>query len=78
MNKEISLHWRKIAEAPMDGTAILLWPYEYYSTWDGRADPEVVLGYWSSNDEEWFNPETQKTFDPTHFMYLPPPPESQS
>lgn len=61
--------------APLDGTAVLLWPYEYSNIWHGKACKEVVLGYFDASREEWFNPEAQEWFEPTHWMPLPSAPE---
>lgn len=65
--------WHPIETAPKDSIAILLWPYFPYNDWKGRAPKEVVLGYYT-DDEEWYNPEQLETFKPTHWMPLPAPP----
>lgn len=70
--------WQVIDTAPTDGTAILMWPYRYYSIWQGRGDMEVVLGYFDEHREEWFNPETGVWFEPSHWMPLPNPPENNN
>jgi hypothetical protein len=67
--------WHSIDSAPDDGSAILLWPYTYSNSfWSGTTDPEVVLGYYDANGEEWYNPEQREYFEPTHWMPLPEPP----
>lgn len=68
--------WQPIETAPKDSQAILLWPYCPYS-WKGRAQKEVVLGYYTV-DEEWYNPEQLETFEPSHWMPLPAPPEENN
>ena len=67
--------WNSIDTAPTDGTAVLLWPYQYSNVWQGKADKEVVLGYFDERREEWFNPEAKDWFEPTHWLSLPTPPE---
>jgi hypothetical protein len=37
---------------------------------------EVVLGY-RTMDDEWYNPEQRETFEPTHWMPLPEPPQEE-
>jgi|688.fasta_scaffold26788_7 hypothetical protein len=66
--------WQPIETAPKDGLAVLLWPYQPGDVFAGRAMEEVVLGY-RTMDEEWYNPEQRETFEPTHWMPLPEPPE---
>jgi hypothetical protein len=67
--------WESIDTAPIDGIAVLLWPYQYSNVWQGKANKEVVLGYFDDCREEWFNPEAKDWFEPTHWMPLPTPPE---
>ena len=66
--------WQPIETAPLDGTPILLWPYEPQDFWAGHAPQEVCLGF-NCLDVGWFNPEQHCTFEPTHWMPLPEPPE---
>ena len=67
--------WQPIETAPTDGTPILLWPFTYITIWTGRSAGKVVLGFYDYMEEEWFNPEERQTFEPTHWMSLPKPPE---
>ena len=66
--------WKDIDTAPTDGTAILLWPYSYANIWRGRANAEVILGFYNEESDSWFNPEERTAFEPTHWMPLPEPP----
>jgi hypothetical protein len=70
--------WQPIETAPKDSTAILLWPYTPGDIWSGHAPKEVALGYYVA-DGVWLNPEDAfgTTFEPTHWMPLPEPPEEK-
>lgn len=83
--------WRPIAEAPRDGTRVLLWSEMWETTWG------VQQAFFDKNNEEWETaegcvsepylvcPEDEdgsEDYDadaldlgPTHFMPLPTPPE---
>ena len=61
--------WQPIETAPTDGTAVLLYPYL-----DDWANAYVVYGY-ATLDGEWFSEVGRLTFEPTHWMPLPEPPE---
>ena len=64
----ISEGWRPIAEAPKDGTFLLLWiPTATGARWS--------IGYWNAKRGEpcWWEPYTMRV-KPTHFMPLPAPP----
>lgn len=77
MNKtKHTSEWQPIETAPKDGQAIILWPYDHYSIWDGASIGEVVCGFYSKDDDEWNNPEERRKFNPTHWMPLPSPPET--
>jgi hypothetical protein len=65
--------WQPIATAPRDGTAILCWPFNYSSLFEGEAEPEIVIGFFSE-DDWWCESTVAKTFDPTHWRPLPTPP----
>jgi hypothetical protein len=67
--------WQPIETAPKDATAVLLWPDIPVCIYRGNAPAEIVLGYYLPVDREWYNPERQHTFDPTHWMPLPEPPQ---
>lgn len=63
--------WRPIAEAPKDGTQVLLW-WPYWAKFP-------VVGYWSKR-EHWDSvmvPADESNELPTHFQPLPDPPSSQ-
>jgi hypothetical protein len=66
--------WQPIETAPKDGLAVLLWPYQPWAVLRGHAMEEVVLGY-RTMDDKWYNPEQRETFEPTHWMPLPEPPQ---
>jgi len=70
LNREEASKWRDIASAPMDETAILLWPY-YPITMGGGAPPEVVTGFWSAADDLFFVENTDQDFVPSHWQPLP-------
>lgn len=65
----IETGWRPIETAPKDGTNILL------------AHPSAVFdGYWDELSRGWVDDvtdlyEDKITYEPTHWMPLPPPPE---
>jgi len=59
--------WRDIAEAPKDGTPLLLWVPSYFQ---GKGGCEIGINYnrfWQSI-KSW-------NIEPTHFMELPKGPE---
>lgn len=63
--------WRQIAEAPKDGTRVLLFGIEGY---------DVVIGFWNSYHvpHHWcYSGETvhSEGNEPTHFQPLPEPPK---
>jgi hypothetical protein len=67
--------WRPIAEAPKDGTPVLLfWPDALISIGRWKENPRIGKGYFSDtaemDDYELAEPENK----PTHFMLLPDPP----
>jgi hypothetical protein len=66
--------WQPIKTAPMDGTAILLWPYVHFEFWRGKSTGEVTLGFFSEVHQDWYSSELGETFSPTHWMPLPKPP----
>ena len=68
--------WQPIETAPTDGTAVLCWPFNYSSLFEGKAEPEIVIGFFSE-DDWWCESTVAKTFDPTHWRPLPAPPEGQ-
>ena len=72
----IEQDWQPIETAPRDGTAVLCWPFNYSSLFEGKAEPEIVIGFFSENDW-WCESNVSKTFDPTHWRPLPTPPEGQ-
>jgi hypothetical protein len=72
----IEQDWQPIETAPRDGTAVLCWPFNYSSLFEGKAEPEIVIGFFSENDW-WCESNVSKTFDPTHWRPLPAPPEGQ-
>ena len=59
--------WKPIAEAPKDGTPVLLYLPD-------ANDPQMDIGLFS--DGEWLREFSFSTIDvePTHFMDLPPAP----
>ena len=63
--------WQPIETAPTDGSAVLLYPYM-----DDWANMYVVYGY-ATLDGEWFSTVDGLTFEPTHWMPLPEPPEEK-
>jgi len=64
--------WKPIESAPKDGRSILL----------AKAGVWVGEGYWSDYDDTWREPNNNGTdewgwpLEPTHWMPLPPPPET--
>ena len=72
----IEQDWQPIETAPTDGTAVLCWPFNYSSLFEGKAEPEIVIGFFSE-DDWWCESTVAKTFDPTHWRPLPTPPEGQ-
>lgn len=80
--------WQPIETAPKDGTALLVMRNIWPGTKTGRAEDcnghnTYVAGYWSSENEgRWMcymdqirDPECP--IEPTHWMPLPQPPETQ-
>jgi hypothetical protein len=63
--------WRPILTAPRDGTAILLWEPGIEEPHIGRWSTPPYAQWWS---DSWAPP----TCDPTHWMPLPAPPQSQN
>ena len=72
-----TITWQTIDSAPINATAILLWPYQSSNIWQGKSSMEVVLGFYDDHREEWFNPEAKDWFEPTHWMPLPEPPHAE-
>jgi hypothetical protein len=70
----IEQDWQPIETAPTDGTAVLCWPFNYSSLFEGKAEPEIVIGFFSE-DDWWCESTVAKTFDPTHWRPLPTPPQ---
>ncbi len=70
----IEQDWQPIETAPTDGTAVLCWPFTYSSLFEGKAEPEIVIGFFSE-DDWWCESTVAKTFDPTHWRPLPTPPQ---
>lgn len=70
----IEQDWQPIETAPRDGTAVLCWPFNYSSLFEGKAEPEIVIGFFSE-DDWWCESTVAKTFDPTHWCPLPTPPQ---
>jgi hypothetical protein len=70
----IEKDWQSIETAPRDGTAVLCWPFNYSSLFEGKAEPEIVIGFFSE-DDWWCESTVAKTFDPTHWRPLPTPPQ---
>jgi plasmid stabilization system protein ParE len=66
LSQQAEGEWRDIAEAPKDGTAVMLgYDYEGYLF-------TASSGYWTEhNGGGWVR---QCMFQPTHFMPLPPAP----
>ena len=59
--------WRPISEAPKDGSFILTWNGYFY-----------VLGVWVSYSKVWAQACVGKMKpQPTHFMPLPAPPQTE-
>jgi hypothetical protein len=69
--------WQPIETAPMDGTAVLCWPFVYFGLFEGRGEQEIVVGYFS--DDDWWceNAPTAKQFEPTHWRPLPAAPKGE-
>jgi len=67
--------WQPIETAPMDGGAVLCWPFVYFGLFEGRGEQEIVVGYFS--DDDWWceNAPTAKRFEPTHWRPLPAAPK---
>ena len=70
----IEQDWQPIETAPRDGTAVLCWPFNYSSLFEGKAEPEIVIGFFSE-DDWWCESTVAKTFDPTHWRPLPTSPQ---
>lgn len=70
----IEQDWSPIETAPRDGTAVLCWPFNYSSVFEGKAEPEIVIGFFSE-DDWWCESTVAKTFDPTHWRPLPTSPQ---
>ena len=70
----IEQDWQPIETAPRDGTAVLCWPFNYSSVFEGKAEPEIVIGFFSE-DDWWCESTVAKTFDPTHWRPLPTSPQ---
>jgi hypothetical protein len=66
--------WQPIETAPTDGTAVLCWPFNYSSLFEGKAEPETVIGFFSG-DDWWCESNVAKTFEPTHWRPLPSSPQ---
>lgn len=79
--------WQKIETAPKDGTRILIWSAEIDSIlsvvwdaefdyeWDDKKDKQRYLGAWTDHAVASFGYEEYKSYQPTHWMSLPEPPQ---
>lgn len=69
--------WKPISQAPKDGTRVLI----YTSVGNPSTFEGVHIAEWASSDEHeerWFIPaESGFAINPSHFMFLPDPPNSE-
>lgn len=77
MESEGQQKWLPIADAPKDGTKILLWDGNrkntYRGYWETQPYNRRPQPFWQ-NDCTGSDIMYQRTFPPTHFMPLPAPP----
>lgn len=63
--------WRPIAEAPKNGTTVLLWHPGEMLLW---ADPvPALMGHWTTDEGCWASTETLLGNDFTHFSEINAP-----
>lgn len=71
--------WRPMSEAPKDGTPLLLsYPTlgVRYGYWDHIGTEDWWIADLKGEDPSgWACPYQENDIDPTHWMFLPPPPE---
>ncbi|CAI9119573.1 DUF551 domain-containing protein [Brytella acorum] len=80
--------WRPIESAPRDGTECLIgwsstgwhvqtawWDAEFDTGWDEEIDDIKHIGAWTGGVVESWGDETTLTYNPTHWMPLPAPPQ---
>lgn len=76
--------WQPIANAPKDGTRILItwgdqiraayWDDDFDSSYDEERDEVTKIGAWTDGAVQSFNYEEMHSYEPTHWMPLPTPP----
>jgi len=71
--------WRTIAEAPRDGTNIIATGHNGDKPKHGRW---MLVAYWSEQDDCWASislddDAPHELYSPTHYMPLPPAPETK-
>ena len=72
--------WRPIADAPKDGTVVLVfWSiYKPEALASGFVNPIDAYGvvYWDAELNSWVEADGSDVIEPTHFQHLPQPPEA--
>ena len=80
------MNWQPIETAPKDGTWVMLYGKESWTEQDDKVQP-IVVGFWNASSrykEDWgwafcfWDSDWRSTFDATHWMPLPEPPQSLS
>lgn len=69
-------NWKEIGDAPLDGSKILV---TFYPVSKGEVPYNIVhWGSGNSNSPGWLIRSTRKLrYEPTHWMPLPNPPETE-
>lgn len=78
--------WQPIETAPKDGKKVLIvangviyaawWNSEFENQWDEETSEYRYVGAWTDDAVESFGYETVASYEPTHWMPLPDPPEA--
>lgn len=83
----LASQWMPIAEAPRDGTRILIWSEEkgtvlsvywdneFDSKWDDKKEETNYVGAWTDDAVQSFGYEEVHSYNPALFQVLPAPPE---
>ncbi len=65
------MEWRPIASAPLDGSPLLL-----FVPAEATLRRQMMVGGWDKANSRWTAIPTVYRINPTHWLPLPPPPQS--